>query len=83
MADPQLGNYKSFGDTKFVPDVPPVRFKLFMDASAAPSDKVEALWKLCAARMWSLPPRRTSSAAPTFVTSRLALSGESARRCTL
>ena len=26
-----LGNYKSFGDTKFVPALPPARLKLFLD----------------------------------------------------
>ena len=30
-----LGNYKSFGDTKFVPEIPAERFKLLLTAGAA------------------------------------------------
>ena len=33
-----MGNYKSFGDTKFVPDVPQDRLKLFLSCSCMNSD---------------------------------------------
>jgi len=53
-----LGNYKSFGDTKFVPALPVDRMKLFLTAGDADAAKVEELWSECAARMYSLPPRQ-------------------------
>ena len=53
-----LGNYKSFGDTKFIPALPAHRFQLFLAASAAPAAKVDALWQAVSARMYSLPPRQ-------------------------
>ena len=54
-----LGNYKSFGDTKFVPACPASKFQMFLDASDAwPKTKVQALFSQCAARMYSLPPRQ-------------------------
>ena len=37
-----LGNYKSFGDTKFVPALAPPRLRLFLAGSAAPVAKVRA-----------------------------------------
>ena len=53
-----LGNYKSFGDTKFVPACSPDKMQTFFECSAADATKVAALWKACAARMYSLPPRQ-------------------------
>jgi dipeptidyl-peptidase-3 len=53
-----LGNYKSFGDTKFVPELPAERFKVLLTAGRAEAAKVEALWDECCARMYSLPPRQ-------------------------
>ena len=53
-----LGNYKSFGDTKFVPGLPVHRLELLLTAGAAPADKVGGLWAACAERMYSLPPRQ-------------------------
>jgi len=53
-----LGNYKSFGDTKFVPMLPPDRFQLLMLASRADAAAVKALWEECHERMYSLPPRQ-------------------------
>jgi dipeptidyl-peptidase-3 len=53
-----LGNYKSFGDTKFVPALPPHKMKMFLLAGAADAAKVEAVWAECGARMYSLPPRQ-------------------------
>lgn len=53
-----LGNYKSFGDTKFVPDLPPERMQVFLTAGKADAAKVDTLWKDCCDRMYSLPPRQ-------------------------
>ena len=53
-----VGNYKSFGDTKFVPELPAERFKVLLTAGKADAAKVEALWAECCARMYSLPPRQ-------------------------
>jgi dipeptidyl-peptidase-3 len=53
-----VGNYKSFGDTKFVPELPAERFQLLLTAGKADAAKVEALWTECCARMYSLPPRQ-------------------------
>jgi len=53
-----LGNYKSFGDTKFVPALPAERFHLFLSSSKASNKAVEALWDACCVRMYSLPPRQ-------------------------
>jgi len=53
-----IGNYKSFGDTKFVPELPAERFKILLTAGGADSGKVEALWEECCARIYSLPPRQ-------------------------
>jgi len=52
-----MGNYKSFGDTKFVPALPAQRFRLLLHSSKARKDSVEALWDECCLRMYSLPPR--------------------------
>jgi len=58
-----LGNYKSFGDTKFVPGLPADRFQLFMKAGKADAGKVaELLFECCdlpsGNRMYSLPARQ-------------------------
>lgn len=53
-----LGNYKSFGDTKFVPAAPPHRFRLFLSSSGADAGALERLWQSCATRMYSLAPRQ-------------------------
>ena len=53
-----VGNYKSFGDQKFVPALPPSRFRIFLSASAADAAKVDSLWNKCVARMYSLPSRQ-------------------------
>ena len=53
-----LGNYKSFGDTKFVPGLPVHRLELLLTAGMAPADTVGGLWAACAERMYSLPPRQ-------------------------
>jgi len=53
-----VGNYKSFGDTKFVPDLPAERFQLFISSGAADAAKVSKLWAECSERMYSLCPRQ-------------------------
>lgn len=53
-----IGNYKSFGDTKFVPALPAERFQVFLSASVADEAKVKELWDECMVRMYSLPPRQ-------------------------
>jgi dipeptidyl-peptidase-3 len=53
-----MGNYKSFGDTKLVPALPATRMEVFLTAGAADSGLVGELWTECAARMYSLPPRQ-------------------------
>ena len=53
-----LGNYKSFGDTKFVPALPAERLLLFLQSSDCDSEKLQKLWKECSERLYSLPPRQ-------------------------
>ncbi|KAM4617532.1 dipeptidyl peptidase 3 isoform 1-T2 [Discoglossus pictus] len=51
------GNYKSFGDTKFVPNVPKEKLEKLIRASEAFSQDpkgIEALWKSIRDRMYSL-----------------------------
>ena len=53
-----MGNYKSFGDTKFVPSLAADKFLAFLSAGAADGAKVDRLWRCCVVRMYSLPPRQ-------------------------
>jgi len=55
-----MGNYKSFGDTKFVPELSPEKFAVYLrsSAKAGVSSAVDDLWEECCARMYSLPPRQ-------------------------
>ena len=53
-----MGNYKSFGDTKIVPGLPAERMWLLLSQSTAPTEKLESLFAECCARMYSLPPRQ-------------------------
>ncbi|KAI2651282.1 Dipeptidyl peptidase 3 [Labeo rohita] len=56
-----MGNYKSFGDTKFVPNLPKEKFKALVWESLAfkqnPSD-MEALWGSCCEPLYSLEDRQ-------------------------
>lgn len=55
-----MGNYKSFGDTKFIPNVDPDKFKsLIMASEAAAKDKevIEKLWNKVGEPMYDLSPR--------------------------
>ncbi|KAJ3589221.1 hypothetical protein NHX12_010068 [Muraenolepis orangiensis] len=56
-----MGNYKSFGDTKFIPNLPKDRLKALVFASQAfqeqPSE-MEALWDSCSSALFSLEDRQ-------------------------
>ncbi|XP_069824333.1 dipeptidyl peptidase 3 isoform X2 [Dendropsophus ebraccatus] len=55
-----MGNYKSFGDTKFVPNVPKEKLEKLLRASEAfakDPEGMEALWKMVEDRLYSLEPR--------------------------
>ncbi|XP_053134914.1 dipeptidyl peptidase 3 isoform X2 [Hemicordylus capensis] len=52
-----MGNYKSFGDTKFVPNLPKEKLKQLVwgsQAFVAHPKEMEALWDSCGERMFSL-----------------------------
>ncbi|XP_015686738.1 dipeptidyl peptidase 3-like, partial [Protobothrops mucrosquamatus] len=54
-----MGNYKSFGDTKFVPSLPKEKLKQLVWASQAflqNPEEMEALWETCGKLMYSLEP---------------------------
>uniref|UniRef100_A0A803SMP2 Dipeptidyl peptidase 3 n=1 Tax=Anolis carolinensis TaxID=28377 RepID=A0A803SMP2_ANOCA len=54
-----MGNYKSFGDTKFVPNLPKEKLKQLVWKSQAFKDhpeEMEALWGRCGDLMFSLEP---------------------------
>lgn len=53
-----LGNYKSFGDTKFVPELPAEKMRQFLMAGKAEPDAMAQLWEECSERMYSLMPRQ-------------------------
>jgi len=53
-----IGNYKSFGDTKFVPELSADRFQILLTAGAADAAKVAKLWAEVSERMYSLAPRQ-------------------------
>ncbi|KAM3868612.1 dipeptidyl peptidase 3 [Diretmus argenteus] len=56
-----MGNYKSFGDTKFIPNLPKDKLKAVVWASQAfqeqPSE-MEALWDSCSCLLYSLEDRQ-------------------------
>ncbi|XP_075693480.1 dipeptidyl peptidase 3 isoform X2 [Rhinoderma darwinii] len=55
-----MGNYKSFGDTKFVPNVPKEKLEKLLRSSEAftkDPEGMEALWKMVEDRMYSLEPQ--------------------------
>ncbi|KAK1150919.1 dipeptidyl peptidase 3 [Acipenser oxyrinchus oxyrinchus] len=56
-----MGNYKSFGDTKFIPNLPKEKLKDLVWQSQAFQDnpsEMEALWSSCGDRMYSLEERQ-------------------------
>ena len=59
-----LGNYKSFGDTKFVPACSRDDFQKIIEAAATRSntlEKVKALWEKVSSPMFALEPSRIRS----------------------
>uniref|UniRef100_A0A3B4WVI5 Dipeptidyl peptidase 3 n=1 Tax=Seriola lalandi dorsalis TaxID=1841481 RepID=A0A3B4WVI5_SERLL len=56
-----MGNYKSFGDTKFIPNLPKDKLKALVWASQAfqeQSAEMEALWDSCSCLLYSLEDRQ-------------------------
>ncbi|XP_066575009.1 dipeptidyl peptidase 3 [Amia ocellicauda] len=56
-----MGNYKSFGDTKFIPNLPQEKLKALVWQSQAFQDnpgEMEALWASCAGLMYSLEDKQ-------------------------
>ena len=54
-----MGNYKSFGDTKFIPAVPADKLRALVTCSEAykqDSQVIDALWEAVAGKMYSLEP---------------------------
>uniref|UniRef100_A0A8C9B024 Dipeptidyl peptidase 3 n=1 Tax=Prolemur simus TaxID=1328070 RepID=A0A8C9B024_PROSS len=55
-----MGNYKSFGDTKFVPNLPKEKLErviLGSEAAQRHPEEVRGLWQTCGELMFSLEPR--------------------------
>ena len=52
-----MGNYKSFGDTKFVPQTSQTRFRAFLLSSSLNAAVVNTLFDSVETRMYSLAPR--------------------------
>uniref|UniRef100_A0A3Q3BMH5 Dipeptidyl peptidase 3 n=1 Tax=Haplochromis burtoni TaxID=8153 RepID=A0A3Q3BMH5_HAPBU len=56
-----MGNYKSFGDTKFIPNLPEDKLKALVWASQAFQEQpaeMEALWDSCSCLLYSLENRQ-------------------------
>ncbi|KAF9798556.1 hypothetical protein SFRURICE_008289 [Spodoptera frugiperda] len=56
------GNYKGFGDTKFIPNLPPTSFELIVKGSKAFDDDTQhmmKLWQQCEKFIYSIAPRLT------------------------
>uniref|UniRef100_A0A8C4DKV0 Dipeptidyl peptidase 3 n=1 Tax=Dicentrarchus labrax TaxID=13489 RepID=A0A8C4DKV0_DICLA len=56
-----MGNYKSFGDTKFIPNLPKDKLKALVKASQAFQEQpteMEALWDSCSCLLYSLEDRQ-------------------------
>ncbi|CAL1573218.1 unnamed protein product [Knipowitschia caucasica] len=56
-----MGNYKSFGDTKFIPNLPKDKFKALISASQAFQEQpaeMKALWDSCACLLYSLEDKQ-------------------------
>lgn len=52
-----MGNYKGFGDSKFVPNLPKAKIKKLLQASVAYKNEpeiLEMIWKYCSDSMYSL-----------------------------
>ncbi|XP_069064068.1 dipeptidyl peptidase 3 [Pleurodeles waltl] len=58
-----MGNYKSFGDTKFIPNLPKERLKELVFNSAAfhqHPEEIKSLWETYGELLYSLEPRQQS-----------------------
>ncbi|KAF7697226.1 dipeptidyl peptidase 3 [Silurus meridionalis] len=56
-----MGNYKSFGDTKFIPNLPKEKFKIVVWESKAYKEnpaEMEALWNSCSHLLYSLEEKQ-------------------------
>ncbi|TSL04314.1 Dipeptidyl peptidase 3 [Bagarius yarrelli] len=56
-----MGNYKSFGDTKFIPNLPKEKFKALVWESQAYKEnpaEMEALWNSCSHLLYSLDDKQ-------------------------
>ncbi|XP_027032578.2 dipeptidyl peptidase 3 [Tachysurus fulvidraco] len=56
-----MGNYKSFGDTKFIPNLPKEKFKALVWESQAYNEnpaEMEALWNSCSHLLYSLEDKQ-------------------------
>uniref|UniRef100_A0A671VIS1 Dipeptidyl peptidase 3 n=2 Tax=Sparus aurata TaxID=8175 RepID=A0A671VIS1_SPAAU len=56
-----MGNYKSFGDTKFIPNLPKEKLEALMKASQAFQEQpaeMEALWDSCSCPLFSLEDKQ-------------------------
>ncbi|XP_051960515.1 dipeptidyl peptidase 3-like [Xyrauchen texanus] len=56
-----MGNYKSFGDTKFIPNLPKEKFKALVWESQAFKEnpgEMEALWNSCSQPLYSLEDKQ-------------------------
>lgn len=54
-----MGNYKSFGDTKFIPAVTADKMKAFVDCSEAykkDRQAIDSIWEAIGEKMYSLKP---------------------------
>ena len=66
-----LGNYKSFGDTKFIPNLPCDKLHaLILGSEAYKKDEatLNKLWKSVCERMYSLEPAERQMGFPPEVT---------------
>lgn len=56
-----MGNYKSFGDTKFIPNLPKEKFKALVWESQAYKERpgeIEVLWNSCSNLLYSLEDKK-------------------------
>lgn len=62
-----MGNYKGFGDSKFIPNLPKEKFETLLKASSCyqkNSADIERLWQLCSNAMYSLEKKNKQLGLP-------------------